>query len=243
MRLIVIATVGAILVAGVVRADDASAEVIKKAIKAHGGADNLKKALSVRGTASGTMYRNGTSVTGEIEYVVRLPDYERVTTKLKADPNKVIGIIAKDQFYLKYGNQALELSAVEQAEKKQNLLKQHALTLLPILVDKTYTTSSAGELLVGTVKTTGVRVQKDKCLDVTLYFDNHSGLLVKMIDRGVAGQNPVTRELHYSEYKEIDGVMRPMKVEASSEGKLLMKYLVQEEKLGQEIKDSEFAKP
>lgn len=120
MHRVIIATIGAILVAGAARADDVSVAVIKKAIKAHGGAENLKKAQSVRGTAIATVYKDGVSIIGEIEYVIRLPDHERVTTQTTCDPNKVVRVVTKDQFYFKYGDQAVALSKDEQAEKKTN---------------------------------------------------------------------------------------------------------------------------
>jgi len=245
MQAIRIALVGTVLAAMPVKADDASVEVIKKAIAAHGGADNLRKAQSVRGKASVTADRDGTPITAEVEYVSRLPDYERVTvTRATGDPNKVVRVVAKDQFYLKDGTQFVELSSDMQAEKKSDLMRQYVCTLVPLLTDKAYTLSLVGEQSVGAGKATGIHVQKQKELDVILYFDNASGLLVKAEFQGFApDQKRVKKELVYSNYKAIDGVMRPMTLELYFDGKLLMKSTVREEQLGQVIKDSEFDKP
>ena len=243
MRAIVIAVVAAMFFVGPIRADDAGVAVIKKAIEAHGGADNLRKARSIRGTASGTMYQDGASITGEIEYVCHLPDYERVTTQITGSPTKVVGIIAKEQLWVRCGDQFVELSSDERAEKRAGLQRAFVCTLLPLLSDKAYTVSFVGEQAVGAAKATAVRVQRQKEFETTLYFDNTSGLLVKAEYQGFVGQKRVKKELFYRDYKAIDGVMRSMTVDLYGDGKLLMKYNVREEKIGQDIKDSEFAKP
>ena len=54
MRAVAIALVGVVFASEPLLADEASAAIIKKAIEAHGGADNLRKALSVRGKAKRT---------------------------------------------------------------------------------------------------------------------------------------------------------------------------------------------
>jgi len=246
MRPVVIALVSVVFAAEPVRADDASLAVIKKAIEAHGGADNLRKAQSVRGKLSGTMYRDGASITGESEYILRLPGFSRLTTQnVTDDPNKVVGTVANDQVSIKYGNRFVELSSDMQADKKVGLQVEYIRTLIPLLTDKAYAVSLVGEETIGTGKTTRVRVQKEKEIDVILNFDNANGLLVKVAYEGLnfESQKRMKREIVYSDFKAIDGVMRPMTWEYYGDAKLLMKVTVREEKLGQDIKDSEFAKP
>lgn len=164
-------------------------------------------------------------------------------TDVDNDPTKMIRVVAKKAVFFKYGDDYIELSDTAQAAYRTALQIEYACTLVPLLADNVYSLTLADEQKIGACKATGIRVQKGKELDVILYFDNATGLLVKSMSQEGAGQAAVKKEVRHISHKEIDGVVRPTKIEIFHNGKLFQTNSLREVKYGQDIKDSEFAKP
>ena len=79
-------------------------------------------------------------------------------------------------------------------------------SLVPLLEDKRYTLSSAGEALVKEQAAVAMKVASKGRPDVTLYFDKVSGLLLKTEHRrrDSATNKDVLHEEFFSAYQEVN---------------------------------------
>jgi hypothetical protein len=81
-------------------------------------------------------------------------------------------------------------------------------------------------------------------LDVNLYFDKVTGLLVKTERRALGlNQEEIALETFFTDYKEVDGVKYPMTLVLHHDGKPYMKQAVTEVRFEDQIDDSDFARP
>ena len=116
---------------------------------------------------------------------------------------------------------------------------------LTLFQDKALQLSPLGEVNFEGRPTLGIRVSSKGHRDVNVYFDKENGLLIKLESRAVdlgSGQE-VSQEKVFSDYKVIDGIMRPRKVVIFQDGKKLLDVQVIELKFLDRLDDSVFAKP
>src|SRR5262249_59932138 len=90
----------------------------------------------------------------------------------------------------------------------------------------------------------GVRIASKGHKDASLWFDKETGLLVKAEYTMLNNQKKeVPQEEYFSDFKEVGGIKRPMKVVAFQDGKKLMDAEITDVQSPDKIADSEFAKP
>jgi hypothetical protein len=229
-----------------VRADDEDAKVrkvIAKAIKAHGGADKLKKFKASTSKAKGKFYGLGDALEYTEEMYIQLPDRTRID--IDATNFKFIQVFDRDKGWQKIGDNTMEMNKDQVAERKQEM-RAAVITHLASLTDKAYDLSAIGDAKVGDRMAYGVRVAQTGQRDVNLFFDRQNGLLIKSETRGKDTMNEgkeFTSETFYSNYKAIDGVMVAHKIEIKRDGKQFVEAEMTEVKLSEKLDDSTFAKP
>lgn len=252
MRLLRLAvlTVGFAFAAGApVRADDAKAarEVIDKAIKAHGGADNVKKFQGSVSSFKGTFRGMGMELpmTGEIS--VSGATRAKVVIELEVSGQKfnVVNVVDGGKGWTKVGDAVTVLDKDMMTEAAE---KQHAgwvASLAPLVDGKGYTLAATGEHTVGETKAVGVKVTAKGRRDVDLYFDKETGLLVKhevrVKDEG-SGQE-VLEETTHSDYKDVQGTKQAMKLATKRDGKEYLDVELSGVQLSEKLDDGVFVKP
>src|SRR5262249_3562712 len=135
-----------------------------------------------------------------------------------------------------------ELDAGQLLKMKEMLYMDRVVHLSTVLKDKGYELSALKEIKVNDRPAVGVKISSKGHKDIGLYFDKENGLLVMTAHREMYDKE-VTQQEHYSNFKEIGGCKRPMKVVAFQDGKKLMEAEVKEIKQLDSVPDSEFAKP
>jgi hypothetical protein len=234
-----------LLVAAPAPAQDDPKAIIEKAIKAHGGEEKMLKMAMVRTKGTGALEVNGVNVTATVDSI-STPDKlrtdmsldfmgQQITTKQVFDGEKgwVSGI-----------GMTLELTGPLLEELKQTVAAKRVESLVPLLRDKMYTLSPAGETTVDGKKAVGVKVSAKGLRDSTLYFDKDSGLLVKSVRRMLnLLQKEVEGETIYSDFKDIGGVKVATKMIVHQDGKKFMEAQITEVKVLDKVEPSDFAKP
>ncbi|MHB1421998.1 MAG: hypothetical protein ACYC3I_02140 [Gemmataceae bacterium] len=232
-----------------VRADEdaKSREVVAKAIKAHGGLDNLKKFKANVSKEKGKFYGQGEGVDFTSEASMQLPDRYRIEVKVQSGGQDFtfIQVIAGDKGWFKIGDttQALDKNMLAEAKEQMNLAN---ITQLVYLNDKDYKLSPLGEAKVGERPANGVRVERKGFRDVNLFFDKEKGLLLKSETRGkdpMQGGAEFTSTTLYSDYKKVDEIMVAHKVKIERDGKPYVDGEVIEVKNLEMLDDSVFEKP
>jgi hypothetical protein len=228
-----------------VRADDEAKlrAVLDKAIKAHGGADNLKKLQAEVAKTKGTFYGMGEGIEYTEKLSIQQPNRMRID--IEAGNFTFIQVFDKDKGWRKINDNTEELSKEEVAEVREQMYAGEVANLV-VLQDKSYKLSSGGEIKVGDRAAVGVRVEHKGHRPVSLYFDKDNGLLLKTETTGKDTRNDnkeFTSEELFSDYKKVGGLMVAHKVRINRDGKKYVEFEVTECKLSEKLDHSAFAKP
>jgi hypothetical protein len=247
MRNVLLSTVTLALLLGLAGRARAQAEaraIIEKAVKAHGGAENLDKVRAERLKAEGKLFLPDGETTFTSETTVQLPDRFRhvMTYKIKTDVQKRIEVLNRDKGWLSLNGKTEELKGDSLLKMKEMFYMDRVVHLSTLLKDTGYELTPLKEIKVNDRAAVGVKVASKGHKDISLYFDKTTSLLV-MAEHRETYQKEVTQQEYFSEFKEMNGTKRPMKVVAYADGKKLLEAEVKEIKQLDSVPDSEFAKP
>ncbi|MBX3399088.1 MAG: hypothetical protein KF873_10120 [Gemmataceae bacterium] len=225
------------------------ADVVKKAIEAHGGAAALDKAKIARTTAKGTMNLSGQKIDYATTAVHALPDkYKLETTgelaKLKLVTSQVLnGKKTKIRATLAGADQPLPDKAKD--ETIQAALVQEASLLTPLQDAKKFTLKADKDADVNGSPATVLVVTGNGLKELKLFFDKKSNLLVKMQRKGLApgtaGVVEVDEETFLSDFKKFDAALLPSKVVVTHDKKEFLTMVVTEWKFLDKVEATEFS--
>jgi len=233
-----------------VRADEDAKlrELVERAIKASGGADNLSKYQASVTKQKGKFHGLGDALESTTETSVQLPDRLRAEVHFKANGQEItfVQVFAADKGWIKIGNMTEEMNKEMLAEAKEQMHATVIVTQLVCLKDKDYKLSPLGEGKVGSRPAIGVRVERKGYRDVNLFFDKDKSLLLKMETRGkdvMQGGQEYTSTTLYDDYKKVEGIMVPHKVTVERDGKPYVEAEVIKVEIVEKLDNHLFAKP
>jgi hypothetical protein len=238
-----------LLSAAAARADDqADAKaLVEKAIKAHGGGDNIDKVKAGTMTMKGKVYRDGNEIdyTGSVAF--QGPDKQRVEVAFSAGGMnfKFVQVLNKDKGWTALNDTVNELDKDTVAEVLEGLHANGLEGLYPALF-KDAKLSTLGEVKVDGKPALGVRVETKGRRDVSLFFDKETHQLVKSERRAkdaLTGGDEFSEEKFYGDLKEVGGVKVPHKLTIKRDGKVYLESEITEYKPVEKVDDSQFAKP
>jgi hypothetical protein len=245
----VISVGGLLMLLVPVRADeDANVrEVIARAIKAHGGSDNLAKYKASVVKEKGKFHGLGQALDFTGETSVQLPDRIRVEVRFKVGDQAVtfLQVIAGNKGWVKIMDRTEEMNKAMLDEGKEQMNAAN-ISHLACLNDKEYKLSPLGEAKVGNRPAIGVRVERKGYRDVNLFFDKDKSLLLKMETRGkdfMQGGQEFTSTTLYEDYKKVEGMMIAHKASIQRDGKPYVEGEVSEVKISEMLDESLFEKP
>jgi hypothetical protein len=229
-------------------ADDEARAVIVRAIKAHGGEEQLAKYKASQSRGKGKITLPGV---GEVEFTQEVslmqPDKFKETTELTVGGQniKVVTVVNGDKMSIEANGQAVEVNDQIKATltDARHLLK--VARMRPLVHEKGYDLALAGEVKVEGKSAVGVLVTAKGQKDVSLYFDKETGLLAKLEHRTVdaATGNEVNEERVVLEYKKSEnGIPVAKRVAVRRDGKPYIELEVLESTLLEKLDDSEFKK-
>ena len=230
------------------RADEQSdlKAVIDKALKAHGGADNITKYKAATSKVKGTFYGSGQEISFTGDYASQAPGQRanRIEAEVNGMKFAFAQVVNGDRGWKKTNDQVEELDKDTLAEEKERTYSDWLSSLAP-LRDKEFKLSTLGESKIGKQTAVGVNVARKDHRDVKLFFDKASGLLLKKETRlkDIEGGREVNQETFYHDYKIVQGVQHAMKMEIKWDGKPYVEFEVTEIKPEEKLDESVFAKP
>ena len=231
------------------RADDAAdaRAVVEKAIKAHGGQENLAKFKGSAVTFKGTFHGMGDGIPMSGTVTSFGADKQKVDIVVEAGGQKipVVIVLAGDKGWTKAADQLTEMDKDKVAEAKEQAYAAWVATLAPLADKEKFKLSTTGEFDVGKKKAVGVKVSSKGHRDVDLYFDKETGLLVKTETRvkDDATGNEMTEEGFPSDYKDFQGTKQATKFTVNRDGKLYMEGEASDVQLLEKADEGTFAKP
>jgi hypothetical protein len=225
--------------------DDIKA-LVKKAIKAQGGAKNLAKQKGLHAKASGTLdFMNNLKITTETFY----QDPDKFKNVVEVEINNmnvsVIQVFNGKKFWINAMGKTIELKDKKDIAELKETLYADNLTNLVGLMDKGVTLAPLGEVKVKDKAAIGIRASSKGHRDVNLYFDKKTHMLVKSEARTVDFQTKqeVSQEKYYSDYKEVGGVQQPGKLIIHQDGKRHITLDITSVTYVERHEDSVFAEP
>jgi hypothetical protein len=233
------------------RGDDA-ATIIRQAIKAHGGEENLNKLLMCQIASEGT-----------IELLPDLPAEADITFKseVTAKPGKFKGSTRIFMRILDSRQTLFSIGSVYNGEGqlvtngKKQLLREAALKefkatdherlvclLTPLLKDPNYVLTVLDEAKVSGKAVVGVLVHRKGNKDITLYFEKESGRLVKSKREFYHIGDKKDGELltFYKDFKDVRGARVPHRLVVYQDGKQIMESRITRITILKEAPDSWF---
>jgi len=241
--------VGLVLLAasGVRAADDDVKAIIEKAIKAHGGKDNLDKAAknpAAQTKGKGTV-ELGASIPFTEEATIQ-PGRFKSTVELEANGMtiKIITVFNGEKAWVNANGKTTELEGKVLEELKETMYLMR-FARFSFLNDKAFELSSLGEIKIDKRPAVGVKVASKGHKDVNLYFDKETGLLAKMERQAydARGDKEVNEERIITEYQTVDGIKMAKKLTINHDGNKHVEAEVLEIKHREKFDDSEFGKP
>lgn len=230
-----------------VQAQDDLRAIIARAVQAHGGEDKLLKFKAEQVTARGTIQLGGDTITFTAETYVQLPNQFKNILRFVGKDRKgvLIQVLDGDQGWLKLDDQTMPFDKSLLAETQETIYLHRVSRLTTLLRDNSFTLAPLGESKVNNVTVVGIKVSSKGHKDVHLYFDKASGLLVKTERRALdsTSKKEVLQEEFFSDFKEVHGIRRPMKLVVHQEGKKFMEGEMIDIKQIDKFDASVFAKP
>jgi outer membrane lipoprotein-sorting protein len=231
------------------RADDQAdlKKLIEKAIKAVGGEEHLAKFNGVTFKGKGKFYGMGEGIDYTGEWAIQQPD--KLRFQFDSGGNfTLIRVVNGDKIWMKIAGQEAMLvdDKDEIAEAREVAYAGWVATLLPLVKERGFTFAPLGEVKVDDKPAVGVRVSQKGHRDVNLFFDKDKGWLVKsetVVKDLMGGGGEMTQEAIYSDFKEVNGTQRSMKIVINRNGKKYVEADISEIEAKDKIDDSVFAKP
>lgn len=208
-------------------AQNAAKKVIEAAIQAHGGADNLRKFKAGETKFTGDITIAGMEIpfTGTVTHEVPGKFHMTLNVDVGGVKQTITQVVNGKLVAMTVNGQSQTVSDAQKIELIQAPIMQEIAQLSPLLDDpKRFTLAPEADTDVGGKPAAVVRVTAvDPKLDVRLFFDKESKLLVKTARRGLSpDEREVLEESVQSHFQVVSGTKLPMTVIVTHDGKKFM---------------------
>lgn len=225
---------------------DEAKDIVKKAIEAHGGAENLKKYLGTRAESKGSLTFMGMDFEFTTQSVSQYPDKQKSVIQIDFMGNSlnITQSINGDQVRFSVNNMAQDVPDEQKQELKRGILMQKVMNLTPLLEEKDFELKVIPGVKVNDRETVGIAVTGQERPEIKLYFDKETYLIAKVerkaLDPSMAGVE-VLQETILADYKDFNGVKKPMKTIIYQDGKKFMEAVNTKLEVVEKIDDKEFS--
>ena len=222
--------------------------LVEKAVNAMGGKDKLAVGKASAFRLKGKFYGMGEGIDYTGEFAFQPPNQFRIKMDMEINAMKITVQMVYDgkKYWRKINDDTTELGKDDVAEAAEDMYAGRVEALVPLLDDKGYELATVGEVKVEDRPALGIRVSHRGHRDINLYFDKKSGLLVKSeraIKDQMQGGKERNQERLLSDYKEIGGAKRAMKVTIKRDGEKFVDSEMTEFEQRDKLDAAEFAKP
>jgi hypothetical protein len=220
--------------------------LIRRAIAAHGGADRLDRLRVVQEQTIGTLNLLGKKTAFTSETLQRLPGQFRhtLTSEVGGKQLTVIQVYDGKKGWVQEGGITREASEQALAGWKAMAHATYVSSLTPLLAaDKGYRLILLEEIKVLDRPALGVKITCPGQREVRLWFDRATGLLVKRDSRPHAGSADSVQEEIFSDFKDVQGLKRPARVQILLNGVPHVEATIRSTQFLDRVDDKEFSKP
>jgi hypothetical protein len=220
--------------------------VIDKAIKAMGGEKNLAKVKAATWKIKGKFFfmENENPYTSETSY--QAPDRYRSSFEGEFGGNKIKAVTVvngdKGWHHFMDNTNAIDKDGMPN-ERRQIAFQWIPTTILP-LRDKAFKLEAIDAVKVDGKAAVGIKVTPKEGKSFNLYFNKESGLPVKLTGKSIGfDMQEFDLEILFSDYKEVSGIKKAMKMLHKRDGAKMMEQTITEFKVKDKLDDKLFEKP
>ncbi len=229
------------------RADEDQVKtILNEAITASGGAEKLAKHESEYWKGKGTVHLAGQQIEFAGEWWVKPPDKFRNVISIDAGGQKldIVQVVNGNKGWRSAMGNTEDMNDEQLSTAKEEMYAGRVGMLIGL--DKSeFKLAPLGDSKVGNVEAVGLKVSNSGHKDISLYFDKKTHLLIKsqrLVHDEMSGQD-VQQETIYGDYKDVDGVKRPGKLNIKRASNPYADLVISEYKRNQKLEDSLFGKP
>jgi hypothetical protein len=228
-------------------AQDPAEAIIRRALKAHGGEEKLAGLRADRARLKGTLQVGDRVVPFTSEAIVQLPAQMKNVMQLDLDGKMVtlVQLVNGDQLQVLIDGQPQKTGPNSILEMRDKLYLARIMRLVPLVTDKAFTLTLLPPMKIGERPVDVVKVTAKDQRDARLFFDRETGLLVRtevpLTDN--TGRELGKEEQSFSDFRDLAGFIRPVKMSAARNGTKVMEAELVEIKYYERIDDAEFTKP
>lgn len=239
---VALAFAGAVSEAG---AQDDVKAILEKAVKAHGGKENLAKINAVSSKSHGTIDLFG-GLPFSQESISVMPKQFKETISLEINGAKatIVTVFNDGRGWSDVNGDTKELDEkmLEEIKQAGNLMM---LGTLRFVDDKDYKITSLGESKVDGKPVLGVKVARQGYRDASLYFWKETGLLAKVERQtyDTSKAQDTAEERLILDYQDVGGAKIAKKILVRRDGKKYLEAEVTEYKALDKVDPAEFTKP
>ena len=233
------------LAVGSARAQDDPKAIVAQAIKAHGGEEKLTKLKATKTKGKGTIMVMGNPLEFTVDAISQQPNQMRNEVKVEAMGQSftVVQVLNKDKAWKTVNGQMVDIDTNELEGLKDQVYGDYVESLVPLLKGD-FKLEALGALKVDDKPAVGVKVSSKGHKDIKLFFDKESHLLVRSQSRGKdEGMNEIDVQSTVSNFKDVEGVKTPTKIQVMRDGKKFIDLEVTEIKLMEKADPANFEKP
>lgn len=220
------------------------AEIVERAVKAHGG-DALAKMKYVSHSSKGKVNLGGVDLVATRSARWALPDRAHWELELSRDGAKIktrIAIVGLAGWQQVNANPAADLTPMAYDTMAEEAWLFWLSSVLP-LKGKGLTLSPAEPATVNGDLASGVLVSRSGKPDVTLWFAKNSGLLVKARFKGTDGGQPTSKEFVFSGHQDFAGVKLPTRLVDFANNVRMGDWQITDWSFTEKLNPEDFAKP
>jgi hypothetical protein len=181
--------------------------LIDKAIRAHGGPDNLARLRTYELRQSGTTDINGQPSATKREWQFAFPDRVHLSYDIAGQAPFDVGIDGDKAWLRSLGN-IRELNSDDLSDARSELYLFYVLTLRP-LRDEVFVLKPLPETRVFSRPAKSVKVMQKDHIQIELNFDAETNLLARAYLRPKKAGEITEQEILLSEYKPFEGIKLP----------------------------------
>ncbi len=234
-------------------ADNDAKDVIKKAIKAHGGEEVIKKNRERPGQFAGQarIDAEGLELTGTmVMTALNKGDTHRFRQDLNLkvmdqEVRQSVGFDGKELWVTLNGQVVMTYDKPEDLELIRDSTWAEVASDLVVLFGPGIQLTLVGEDKIGDHAVVGVRVKKKGYSDVFLYFDQKTYLLRKVQNRSLdfMTRKETEQVRIFDDYADLDGQKMPRKLTFFQDGKKILDLTVEEMKFLDHVDNDFFSQP
>lgn len=226
-------------------ATDANA-ILDKAIGALGGKDKLSKIKAATWKTKGTITLMGNDNESATHVTVQGLDHFRQEFEGEFNGNKVKGVtvLAGDKGWRRFRDNTQEIDQDRLANEKRTVyLAVIPITILPLKGEQ-FKVETIGEETVAGKSAVGIKAVGPEGKEFSLFFDKESGLPVKLVAKVMGfGGNEFTQETTFGDYKEMGGIKKATKIQATRDGEKFLDQHITEFKILNKVDPKTFTEP